>query len=82
MSTSNTKVFDSIPNIDLPPHTKLHIVAIICIKGPNIVLDFVPVQEQHGHCDCSIFAIAFNLPRLCVLEINNPAESTYVQHLL
>ena len=46
-----------MPN--LPPHAKSQITAIMCVKEPNIVLEFMQVQEQHGYCDCSIFAISF-----------------------
>ena len=58
-------VFDSMPNIDLAPHAKSQIAAIICGKEPNIVIGFVPVQEQHGHCDCGIFAIGFATSVCC-----------------
>ena len=73
------QVFHSMLNIDLPPRAKSQIAAITCIKEPNIVLDFVQVQEQHGFCDWSMFAIIFTTS-LC--GGYNPAESTYTEHFL
>ena len=54
-------------NIDLPPHAKSQIGAIMYVKEPNIVVDFVQVQEQHGYCDCSMFVVLS--PHLCMLDI-------------
>ena len=59
--------------IDLPPNAKSQICAIMCVKEPNIVLDFVQVQEQHGYCDFGMFAIAFTIS---LYGGHNPAEST------
>ena len=48
-----------------------------CVKEPNIFLDIVQVTDQHGHCDCNIFAIAF-VTSLCAGH--NPVENTNIQH--
>ena len=50
-------------------------------RAKYIVLEFVPVKEQPGYCDhdYGIFAVTFAIS-LCTGH--NPAESTYVQHLL
>ena len=57
-------------NIDLSLHEKSQIAVIICAEEPNIFLDFVPVQEQHSHRDCSIFTIAFGTS-LCAGHIRS-----------
>ena len=67
------QVFDSMPNIDLPPRAKAQIVAIMCVKEANIFLEFVSVQEQYGHSDCGVFEIAF-ATSLCVGH--SPAKTT------
>ena len=64
---------------DLPPHAKAQIAAIMCVKEANIFLEFVSVQEQYGHSDCGVFAIAF-ATSLCAGH--SPAKTTYIQHLL
>ena len=48
---ATVQVFDSMPNIDLPPRAKAQITAIMCVKEANIFLEFVSVQEQYGHSD-------------------------------
>ena len=64
-----------MPNIDLQSDAKSQFATTMCAKEPNIVLDIVPVLDQHGHCDCGIFAIAF-VTSLCAGH--NPVENTYV----
>ena len=68
-----------MPNINLPSHAKSQIGAIMYVKEPNIVLDFVQVQEQHGYCDCSMFVVAFTTS---LYARHNPVESIYTLHFL
>ena len=73
------QVFDSMLNKDLPSQAISQIAAIMCVKDPNIFLEFVPVQQQDGDSDCGVFAIAF-ATSLCAGS--NPAEYTYRQDKL
>ena len=73
------QVFDSMPNIDLPPHAKAQIAATMCVKEAKNFLKFVSVQEQYGLSDCGVFAIAF-ATSLCARH--SSAKITYIQHLL
>ena len=51
-----------------------HKLRQLCVKEPNIFLEFVSVQEQHGHFDCGVFAIAL-ATSLCAGH--SPAKTTY-----
>ena len=66
-------------NTNLPSQAISQIAAIMCVKDPNILLEFVPLKEQVGYSDCGVFVIAF-ATSLCAG--NNPAEYAYIQDKL
>ena len=76
---AHVNVYDSLLTGYLDTHAKQQIASILFTDEPDITASFQNVQEQRGHSDCGVFALAF-ATSLCTGE--DPVENTYVQHLL
>ena len=73
------KIYDSLPNCDVPTRTKEQIAALLFYQQKDITIEFPTMQVQHGSADCGLFALAF-ATTLCAGD--NPAHVNYTQHLL
>ena len=73
------KIYDSLPNCDVPTCTKEQIAALLIHQQKDITIEFPTMQVQSGSADCGLFALAF-ATTLCAG--NNPAHVNYTQHLL
>ena len=72
-------IFNSIPHGSVPYGTKEQFAAILCSEQDYIRLTFKKVQLQHGHADCSGFAVAFTTALCSGVD---PTEVNLVQHRL
>ena len=73
------KIYDSLPNCDVPTRTKEQIAALLFHQQNDITIEFPKMQVQRGSADGGLFALAF-ATTLCAGD--NPVHVNYTQRLL